>query len=804
MDKPLDPSVALRRKAEKRAKSLKTPDVAGLSPEEIRKTLHELRVHQIELEMQNEELRRVQCELEASRARYFDLYDLAPVGYCTVSEKGLILEANLTAADLLGMPRGGLLKQPLTRFILPDDQDIYYRHRKALFETGTPQTCELQMRRHDGSPFWGRIEAAAAQDHDGAPLCRMVIGDDTARKFREEELALTARLILLINTAGDFRRHMSDLTAALQGWSGCEAVGIRLRDGNDYPYYETRGFPPSFVRQESHLCAYGPDGQLLRDSTGNPVLECMCGNVLCGRSDPAKPFFTAGGSFWSNSTTALLASTTQADRQARTRNRCNGEGYESVALIPLRTDQQVFGLLQFNDHRPDRFTPDRIAHFEKMADSLTISLARRQAEEALRESEEKYRTLFDSAGDAIFIHDTEARMLAVNPAALERFGYTHAELTSRTIDQIDTPEEAAHAPDRITRLMEQGSLTFETVHRHKDGSFIPTEVSARRITWDAAPAIMSICRDITWRKQAEREKTKLESQLRQAQKMESVGRLAGGVAHDFNNMLSVILGYAELAMDRLNPSDPLHADLQEILSAARHSADITQQLLAFARKQIVSPKVLDPNETVEGILKMLRRLIGENIDMVWLPGSGIWPIKMDPAQIDQILANLCVNARDAIAGVGKITIKTGGTTVDSAYCDGHAEAVPGDYVLLTVSDDGSGMNPETLDKLFEPFFTTKEMDKGTGARPGHSLRHRQTKQRLHRCCQRAGPRHDLQDFPAPPQGRRRGDRNKNGGENSERPRRDVAGGGGRGVDPQTRPENSRGLGVYGAGRDHPG
>ena len=177
----------LRRQAEEKAISLEPQDLDTLSPEETRQTLHELRVHQIELEMQNEELRRAQAELDAARARYFDLYDLAPVGYCTLSEPGLILEANLTAVTLLGVARGALVKQPLSRFILKEDQDIYYLHRKQLFETGEPQACELRMVKSDGAPFWSRQETIAAQDTDGAPTCRTVLSDITARKQAEED-----------------------------------------------------------------------------------------------------------------------------------------------------------------------------------------------------------------------------------------------------------------------------------------------------------------------------------------------------------------------------------------------------------------------------------------------------------------------------------------------------------------------------------------------------------------------------------------------------------------------------------------
>jgi signal transduction histidine kinase len=196
--------------------------------------------------------------------------------------------------------------------------------------------------------------------------------------------------------------------------------------------------------------------------------------------------------------------------------------------------------------------------------------------------------------------------------------------------------------------------------------------------------------------------------------METVGRLAGGVAHDFNNMLGVILGRTELALLKTGERHDLHSDLEEIQKAAKRSADITKQLLAFARKQTISPRNLDLNDTVESMLNMLQRLIGENIELVWQPSVHLWPVKMDPAQVDQILVNLCVNARDAIEGVGKITIETEKKSFDAAYCKDHSGVIPGDFVQLSVSDNGCGMDRDTLDKLFEPFFTTKEVGKGTG------------------------------------------------------------------------------------------
>ena len=391
---------SLRRHAENqiRKKAVTPGEIpATLSPEEMRTTIYELQVHELELEMQNEELRRVQKELDSLWERYFDLFDLAPVGYCTLSEKGQIVEANLTMATLLDTTRSTLVGQFFSRFIHKDDQDIFYGLRKQLMEKKiVPQkTCELGMKTHSGNPLWGHLTATRALEKT-QPVCRLTIHDITRRK-----------------------------------------------------------------------------------------------------------------------------------------------------------------------------------------------------------------------GD-------------------------------------------------------------------------------------------------------EAERKRLQAQLNQAQKMESVGRLAGGVAHDFNNMLGVIIGHTELAMDEILPDHPIWGDLNEIQKAARRSANLTRQLLAFARKQTVVPVVLEVNEMVENMLGMLRRIIGEDIDLEWTPAvEPLW-MKLDPSQMDQILANLLVNARDAIESVGKVSIRAASFTGDPSWAAQRPGATPGEYAWLTVEDNGCGMDKEILNKVFEPFFTTKGVGKGTG------------------------------------------------------------------------------------------
>lgn len=288
---------------------------------------------------------------------------------------------------------------------------------------------------------------------------------------------------------------------------------------------------------------------------------------------------------------------------------------------------------------------------------------------------------------------------------------------------VDAWMNGLHPEDKERAVAEcqaalDGRKEYDTVFRvrHPDGAVrhIKANAVVIRGTDESADRMIGINADISDQVIAQGEKAKLEAQLQQAQKMESVGRLAGGVAHDFNNMLGVILGHAELGLMHLDPTHPVCTDLKEISKTAQRSADLTRQLLVFARKQTVAPKILNLNDTISEMLKMLKRLIGEDIHLAWMPASDLWQVRMDPSQIDQILANLCVNARDAIEGNGSITIETANSSIDAAFCLSNPETTPGEYVCLTVRDSGCGMDKETQAHIFEPFYTTKELGKGTG------------------------------------------------------------------------------------------
>ncbi|RKX35585.1 MAG: hypothetical protein DRP64_19250 [Verrucomicrobia bacterium] len=374
---------------------------------------------------------------------------------------------------------------------------------------------------------------------------------------------LATKLLNRISQANGETDTIRNILLTIKSFTRFDAVAIRLQKGEDFPYYVTKGFSDEFVAHEKFLCAKSLDGKIARDQDGKPVLECLCGSVISGRTDASKPFFTTAGSFFTNSTTKLQDSTPAEDFPTSIRNRCNQEGYESVALIPLRQKNEIIGLLQLNHQQQDAFTPTMIEFFEQLGSAIGLVL---------------------------------------------------------------------------------------------------------------------------------RQQTK-EEQLRQAQKLEAVGRLAGGVAHDFNNILTAINGYSEMLLAGLPADDPMAEDIGMIFEAGQRAASLTEQLLALGRRKAAQTKTLALNEILERARKMLGRILGDKINLRFELSDDLWPVNADPGHIDQVLLNLAVNARDAMADGGTLFV--------------GSENTP-ECVLLTVADDGGGMNEETRQRAFEPYFSTKQ------------------------------------------------------------------------------------------------
>ncbi len=334
----------------------------------------------------------------------------------------------------------------------------------------------------------------------------------------------------------------------------------------------------------------------------------------------------------------------------------------------------------------------------------------RAANEELRGSEAKYHSIVDNIGIGVALISPEMEILDLNRQLRDWLPDIDPGKRPLCYRCFHSPGRDAPCDDcPVRRTLQDGGVHEAMVGVSGDGNGRKRRLISSPIR-DAAGnvvAVVELVEDVTKR-------LALEAQLQQSQRLEAIGQLAGGVAHDFNNLIMGIMNYVQLCRDGIDPDHPIREWLDEITREAQLSADLTRQLLGLARKQTISPKVLDLNDVVPTMLKLLRRLIGEDIHLAWLPGMDLWPVNVDPGQINQVLTNLCINARDAIGGVGRVSIDTTNVTLDRAFCASHSEAVPGDYVALTVSDTGCGMDTQTLERIFDPFFTTKEAGRGTG------------------------------------------------------------------------------------------
>lgn len=365
--------------------------------------------------------------------------------------------------------------------------------------------------------------------------------------------------------------------------------------------------------------------------------------------------------------------------------------------------------------------PNNAASPLRMFGTQTDTMDGKKADEALQKSEERFRLAMEACDIGLWELDMTTYEEYLSPCFFRILGYEPEEIhvTSQTWKEFIHPEDLQRFSSVFLDCLDNRSQRFAVEFRMKSKNgtwkwFLSRGRTFGRDRQGHALHMVGTHMDITERKHAEMEKEKLYSRFLQAQKMESLGRLASGVAHDFNNMLQIILGYSDLLLDDQVPQSPAHKKISEIRKAAASSASQIRQLLAYARKQPVSPIVIDFNETVSDILKMLQRAIGAAVDLVWMPCQGLWNVRIDPSQVDQLLVNLVINARDAISGPGNIVITTENTTLAETHNRGSFNIPPGKYVLLAVSDTGCGMDKETMLHLFETFFTTKEPGKGTG------------------------------------------------------------------------------------------
>lgn len=464
-----------------------------------------------------------------------------------------ILEANDRAVERYGYTLEEL-KRLTIRDLRAQDSLSELDSQLDYVRNNPGMVFETKHLNKEGLVFPVEVSSRRIELH-GIQYYQSFIRDITERRRADLERETTVQFLGLVNSSETTEDLIHTALRFFQGQSGCEAVGVRLKGGEDYPYFEANGFSEEFVQAESQLCARDAAGELIRDAAGNPVLECMCGNVICGRFDPSKPFFTQHGSFWTNSTTKLLASTSEADRLARTRNRCAGEGYESVALIPLSVGTERLGLLQLNDRRKDCFTPEIIALWERLGGYLAVALAKTETEEELRKSEEKFAKAFHMSPDAVNINRLDDGVcINVNDGFTRIMGYARQEVLGRS-----SPKDLkiwVNMEDRarlVAGLKEHGEvLGLEADFRRKDGSIVSGMMSAKVLEIDGTPCILSITRDITERKRAEAALRESEQRLSLAQRAGRVGAFDMDIQSGrvlWASELKEILGWSDEAHD---------------------------------------------------------------------------------------------------------------------------------------------------------------------------------------------------------------------------------------------------------------
>ncbi len=589
-------------------------------------------------------------------------------------------------------------------------------NKKLLSGTGIPAGVFQWEVQNTKNGRWYECRDQAIRWTDGRLVRLEIATDSTERKRMEERERLVRDVLNHLNHSDSAAEMIRNILQQIKKNMGFEAVGMRLRESADFPYYETSGFPDHFVQMERSLCARDETGEIVCDTQGNPVLECMCGNVLCGRTNPQFPFFTEAGSFWSNSTTDLLASTTEKDRQTPTRNRCNGEGYESVALIPLLSGKEIIGLLQFNDHRRNQFTPEMICFFEGLGLSIGIALSRKRLEEALQENEAQLTAIFNAVGTGILVIDSETQtILEVNQTAAEMIGCSKEKIIGQVCHSFVCPAQLGKCP---VKDLGQSVDHSERVLLCADGLCKDLLKSVYPITLNGKKCYLESFIDITDRKQAEQEKLELERRLLHAQRLESLGVLAGGIAHDFNNLLTGVLGNLTLALDDISPLSRAHPCIEDAFNAGKRAADLTHQMLAYSGKGRFFVKELNLVELVEENLHLLRTTIHKTIILNLQLDRNIPCILADAGQIQQVVMNLITNASESIGeSAGTVTFSAGVQNCDEAFLSHSCieeNPAPGRFVWLEVTDTGCGMDEETQQRLFDPFFTTKFTGRGLG------------------------------------------------------------------------------------------
>ena len=665
--------------------------------------------------------RRDEEALRESEARFRTLHT-ASFGGIVIHDQGLILDCNQGLAEQTGYTLDELIGMDGLKLIAPHCRDRVM----DIIRRGFEQPYEATGLRKDGTEYSLSLRGTNIP-YKGRMVRVTEMRDITEYKRLEETLEkrLVTLTCPLTETNGVTFEDLFD-PALIQRIQDEFAAATGVASIITHP----DGTPITSPSNFTHLCS-----NIIR-KTEQGCSNCFKSDAIIGRYHPSGPIvqpclsgglwdagasITVGGHHVANWLIGQVRNETQ--NEASMRGYAQAIGADETAFMQAFHQVPSMSRQQFGRIAQALFTlANQLSNsaYQNIQQARAIT-ERKQAEAALRVSEERFRLAMEATMDGLWDWDIPSGTVYYSPRYWSMLGYD-AEATAQSTGvwiEMMHPEERDAVLAAMTDCIENRCETFliEYRMRTKDGEWKWIQGRGKAVVRGEdgrALRMIGTHIDSTERKQTEEEREKLKAQLLQSQKLESVARLAGGIAHDFNNMLTVIQGHTDLALMHMQPDNPCLHRFLAIRDIVERSADLTRQLLAFARQQTIAPRILDVNKTVESMLAILRRLIGEDIYLTWIPGEQLWPVKADPSQVDQILANLCVNARDAIAGVGTIIVETQNSTFNAEYCTTHAGYVPGDYVRISVSDTGCGMDKHTVSQIFEPFFTTKGVGKGTG------------------------------------------------------------------------------------------
>jgi two-component system cell cycle sensor histidine kinase/response regulator CckA len=621
------------------------------------------------------ERKRAEEALRESEERYKGLIDSAFDG-ALIHRDGMIVSANRAYAEMFGYGVEELIGMNVMEFTTPEYREFVQGQISA-----DESTYESVGLRRDGTRIPVEISGQVCM-YEGQRARLAAVRDITERKRAEEiQARRVAHAFFRADVSAALAISRAPLRATLESCAAAmvqhlSAAFARIwtlnREGDVLELQASAGM-------YTHID--GPHSRV-------PVGSFKIGKIAQERA----PHIT---------------SDLQNDPRVSDKEWAAQNGMVAFAGYPLIVEDRLLGVMALFSR--DELPEDTLDALASVADLISQGIDRKRAEEALRESEERYRDLVENAHDLIYSHDLQGNYTSMNRAGETITGYTREEALSLSLSKTVAPESLGKVQEMLRRKLAGEKVTaYEMEIIAKDGRRIPVEANTKLVYQDGVPVgVQGIARDVTERKQ-------LEEQLRQSQKLEAIGQLAGGVAHDFNNLLTAINGYSSLALQRLEDDHPIKPYLEEVKKAGDRAANLTRQLLAFGRKQILQPLPLNLNFAVSDMNKMLRLLIGEDIQLTAKLDPDVGKVMADPGQIEQVLVNLIVNARDAMPRGGHLTIETKNVELDQEYGSRHIGVAPGKYVLLAVSDTGEGMSEEVRRRVFEPFFTTKEKGKGTG------------------------------------------------------------------------------------------